>query len=310
MTSVQTALGPVPGEQLGVTLSHEHLFVDSAGLRATYPWLFDGAAHVEHAVAELREAREAGVQTIVDVTTPDLGRAPEMIREAAERSGVHVIVATGIWLDVPRALRDATAEEFAAIFVHEIEDGLAGADIRAGVIKVANADPPGIDDVQDRILRGAAQAAARTRVPVTTHTGPYSIGREQMRIFADADVPPQLVAIGHSFTGDVVYLREVLERGHFLSVDHFRWRRDIEGEVLTALAQLCSEGHASRIMLGHDHGPELYAHRPHGPHDSPSPFTYVPREVRPKLEGMGVATTDLDAMLIAAPRAFLEGGRD
>ena len=307
---MQTVLGAVPGDQLGVTLGHEHLFVESPGLRATYPWLFDSAAEIEHAVAELREAREAGVQTIVDVTTPDLGRAPEMIRETAERSGVQVVVTTGIWLDVPRPLRNATAQEFAEIFVHEIEDGLAGTDIHAGVIKVANGDPPGIDDVQERILHGAALAAARTRVPITTHTMPYAIGREQMRIFADAGVPPELVAIGHSFTGDVAYLREVLERGHYLSVDHFRRQRDIEGEVLTALAQLCSEGHASRIMLGHDHGPELYARRPHGPHDSPSPFTYVPREVRPRLEGMGVAGADLDAMLIAAPREFLEGGRD
>ncbi len=309
MTDVQTVLGPVPGDQLGMTLSHEHLFVASAGLRTTYPWLFDSAAEVEHAAAELSEAREAGVRTIIDVTTPDLGRAPELIRETAERSGVHVVVATGIWLDVPRALREATAEEFAAIFVHEIEEGFAGTDIRAGVIKVANGDPPGIDDVQERILRGAAQAATRTRVPITTHTMPYGIGREQMRIFADAGVAPELVAIGHSFTGDVDYLREVLERGHYLSVDHFRWRREIEDEVLTAVAQLCSEGHASRIMLGHDHVSEHNAYDPHGPHESPSPFTYVALEARPKLEGLGVSSADLDTMLIAAPRAFLEGGR-
>ena len=325
MTDVQTVLGPVPGDQLGVTLSHEHLFVSSAGLRATYPWLFDAPTEVEHAAAEMREAAEAGVRTIIDVTTPDLGRAPELIREAAARSGVHVVVATGIWLDVPRALRAMTAEAFAAIFVNEIEDGFAGTDIRAGVIKVANGDPPGIDAAQEAILRGAAQAALRTRVPVSTHTMPYGIGREQMRIFADEGLPPELVAIGHSFTGDVDYLREVVERGHYISVDHFRWRRDTEGEVLAALAQLCGEGYAARIMLGHDYTPEHYAPRlhgpgdphgphdplgPHGPYESPSPFGYVPHEVHPKLEALGVAGADLDAMLIAAPRAFLEGGRD
>ncbi|MDA1061898.1 MAG: TatD family hydrolase [Chloroflexi bacterium] len=309
MTDVQTVLGPVPGEQLGVTLGHEHLFVGSAGLREAYPWLFDGASEVEHAAAELREAHAAGVRTIVDVTTPDLGRAPELMRQAAAASDVHVVAATGIWLDVPRALRETSAEEFAAIFAHEIEEGLGGTDIRAGVIKVANAEPPGMDAVQERILRGAAQAAIRTRVPVTTHTGPYGIGREQIRIFADEGVPPELVAIGHSFTGDVDYLREVLEGGYYLSVDHFRWRRDIEAEVLTALAQLCSEGHAARIMLGHDHAPEQNVYRPHGPHESPSPFGYVLREVRPKLEALGVSAADLDAMLVTAPRAFLEGGR-
>jgi phosphotriesterase-related protein len=310
MTDVQTALGPVPGEQLGVTLAHEHLFVGSAGLREVYPWLFDGDAEVEHAAAELGEAREAGVGTIVDVTTPDLGRAPELIRAVSERAGVHVVLATGIWLDVPRALGGTTAEEFAGLFVHEIEVGLAGTDMRAGVIKVASADPPGIGEVQERVLTGAALAATRTRVPVTTHTGPYSIGREQMRIFAEAGVPPELVAIGHAFTGDVDYLREVLEAGHYLSVDHFRWRRDIEHEVLPALATLCAEGHAARIMLSHDHAPEMRSYGSHDPHASPSPFTYVLREARPKLEAAGVSAADIDTMLIEAPRAFLEGGRE
>ena len=309
MTDVQTALGPVAGERLGLTLAHEHLYVGSAGMREAYPHLFDPETEAAHAAAELAEAREAGVGTIVDVTTPDLGRAPELIREASRRSGVHVVLATGLWLDPPRMLRDTPAGEFAALFAREIEEGIADTGIRAGVIKVANGDPPGVGETEERILRGAAEAAARTRVPITTHTGPYAIGREQMRIFADAGVPPHLVAIGHSFTGDLGYLREVLDGGHYLSIDHFRWRRDIEDEVLAAIAALCAEGRAARLMLSHDHAPEMHAFRPHGPHQPPSGFTYVPREVRAKLERLGVAAADLDAMLVEAPRAFLEGGR-
>ena len=309
MADVQTALGPVPGDQLGMTYGHEHLFVTSAGVREFYPWLFDTAAELDHTTAELIEAREAGIGTIVDVTTPDLGRQPELMRTVSERSGVHVVVATGIWLDRPRALRDASAEEFAAIFQHEIEVGVGGTDIRAGVIKVANSDPPGIGDEEERILRGAAQAAIATGVPVTTHTGPYTIGRDQMRVFADTGIAPHLVAIGHSFTGDVEYLREVLETGHYLSIDHFRWRRDIEGEVIAAIATLCAEGRADHMMLGHDHAPEQNSFRRHGDHDSPSEFTYIVNEVRPKLAAAGVSASDVDAMLIEAPRTFLEGGR-
>ena len=309
MTEVQTALGPVPGEALGLTLAHEHLYVASAGMREAYPHLFDTEAETAHAAAELSEAREAGVGTIVDVTTPDLGRAPAMIREASRRSGVHVVLATGLWLDPPRMLRDASAEEFADLFAREIEEGVADTGIRAGVIKVANGDPPGIGATEERILRGAAAAAARTGVPITTHTGPYAIGREQMRIFADAGVEPRLVAIGHSFTGDLGYLREVLDAGHYLSIDEFRWRRDIEAEVLAAIAALCAEGRAARLMLSHDHAPEIHAFRPHGVHSPPSGFTYVPREVRASLERLGVAASDLNAMLVEAPRAFLEGAR-
>ena len=58
MVDVQTALGPVPGDQLGLTHGHEHLFVSSAGLREFYPWLFDTEAELDHVTAELIEARE------------------------------------------------------------------------------------------------------------------------------------------------------------------------------------------------------------------------------------------------------------
>src|SRR6476659_9131792 len=153
MTDVQTATGAVAHDQLGITLSHEHLFIASPGMRNSYPWLTDPAAEVAHVVAELEEAKAAGVRSIIEVSTPDLGRAPALMQEAARQAGVNVIVATGIWLDIPRALQSAPVDAIAGLFVHEIEDGLAEADCRAGVIKVANGDPPGIGEPQEHVLR-------------------------------------------------------------------------------------------------------------------------------------------------------------
>lgn len=316
MPDVQTVAGPISSDRLGVTLAHEHVFIASPGLRQAYPWLTDAEAELAHVVAELEEAKAAGVQSIVDVTTPDLGRMPDLVREAAVRSGVNIIVATGIWLDIPRAFKRAGLgiDDIAAIFTREIETGLAEADCRAGVIKVANSDPPGIGESEQRVLRAAVRAATRTQVPITTHTGPYTIGREQMRVFADEGLPPHLAAIGHSFTDDLDYLHEVLASGHYLSVDHFAMGRENEDQVIEAIARLCSEGHAARIMLSHDHAPEagLSGYRPWGPHpqhESPTPYTYVLRTVVPKLERAGVASADVERMLIEAPATFLGGGR-
>lgn len=313
MTDIQTVRGPVPHDQLGVTLAHEHLITASPGLRQTFPWMFDDEADVARSAAELSEAKAAGIGTIVDVTTHDLGRAPHLVRQAAEHAGLNVVVATGIWLEIPRHLLVATADDFDQLFTHEIEVGLEGAGCRAGIIKVANSDPPGVGEVQEAILRGAARAAARTRVPITTHTGPYAIGRDQMRIFADEGVDPSLVAIGHSFTSNLPYLHEVLERGHYLSIDQFNARREYAG-VIRAIAILCAEGYASRILLSHDHSP-VHATLPSGrvngspPPTSPTPYTFIPRVVRPALERQGVSRADLDRMLVEAPATFLAGGR-
>ena len=224
-----------------------------------------------------------------------------------------MIVPTGIWLEIPRLFQrrwdgrnGADADEAAEIFAREIERGAAGTSVRAGVIKVANNRPPGIGEAEETILRGAARAARRTNVPISTHTSPYDIGREQVRIFADEGLPPHLAAIGHSFTDDVDYLRAVLDAGHYLSIDHFGRDREEEPAVLDTVAALCSEGRAARLMLGHDWGGEM-DWRPHEAHRPPSTWRYVPERGRAELERRGVSRDDIDSMLIHGPAAFLSG---
>jgi phosphotriesterase-related protein len=308
MTAVQTVTGAVEHDALGVTLAHEHLVLASPGLSHQYPWLYDRESLVEHAAAELVEAQAAGVGTIVDVSPPDLGRDVRLLEAIARESGVHVVACTGIWIDIPRWFDAASVDAIADVFIREIEVGIADSSIRAGVIKVANNRDPGIGDVQERVLRGAARAASRTGVPVTTHTSPYDVGRDQMRVFDDEGLAPQLLAIGHAFTGDVAYLREVLEGGRYVSVDHFKPGREGEDAVLAAIATLCAEGFADHILLSHDHVPE-WDWRPHPPHEGPSTFTYVPTALPPKLRALGVGDADIEAMLVRGPAAFLRGGR-
>ncbi len=309
MTTVQTVTGPVQDSQLGATLSHEHVFVNSPDLPHQYPWLYDRETALAHAVTELEEAKAAGIGSIIDVTTPDLGRDIELMREAGRRSGVHIVAATGIWLEAPRWFQRATLDEVVAVFTHEIEVGIAGTDVRAGVIKVANNNPPGVGELQEKILRAATRAAMATGVPISTHTSPYDVGREQMRVFAAEGLPPHLATIGHAQTGDVDYLREVVERGHYLSIDHWRPGRDGESDVLDAVTKLCEEGHAGHVTLGHDNVPEGYDWWPHGEHEGPSLYTYVPTTVRAQLAERGVTAAHFAAMLVTAPARFLSGGR-
>ncbi len=106
----------------------------------------------------LAEAREGSVQTIVDLTTMDLGRNVRLVREVATRSGMQIIAATGAWCDIPRALYLRTPDEVAALFVREIREGIDGTDIKAGIIKMAS-DQEGVTPQAEVILRAAARAA-------------------------------------------------------------------------------------------------------------------------------------------------------
>jgi len=94
--------------------------------------LGDHTLLVDVATEALAEAREGGVQTIVDLTTMDLGRNVRLVREVATRSGMHVIAATGAWRDIPRALYLRAPDEVAALFVREIQEGIDGTGHQGG----------------------------------------------------------------------------------------------------------------------------------------------------------------------------------
>jgi len=311
MATVQTVLGPVDAATLGVTLSHEHVLVGMGEDNHHYPWRFDWDATRAAAIRELREAREGGIGTIIDLTTPDLGRDVEFVRDVAREAGINVVVATGIWRDIPRSFWTRDPDEIADIFVHEIEVGIGTTDIRAGVIKVAN-DMGGVTPEGERILRGAARACKRTGIPISTHQwAPEEVGWQQVRIFEDEGVQMDRVAIGHSAdTTDVDYLERLLQRGVYLSMDRYPGapgRPTWEQRNATVKA-LIDRGWAHRLMLGHDYAPMpvLKGQQPPAP-QGPTRYLFVSTVAVPALLRDGVPQETIDLMLREVPRRFLTG---
>jgi len=83
---VNSVMGPISGDQLGFTLMHEHVMVAASGLYDAYPDLL-GQDREARAIAALSEAKAAGIDTILDATTFDLGRNTELLLAAAKGSG-------------------------------------------------------------------------------------------------------------------------------------------------------------------------------------------------------------------------------
>ena len=138
MVDVNTVLGPIDAEEMGFTLTHEHIRESSAGVPYTYPDLLDHDDDVLRGVSLLNEAHSEGVQTILNVTTLDLGRDMRLIQEVAGKVNVHIVPATGLWRDIPRAVGSgATVDQLSRAFIREIEKGIENTGVKAGVIKVA-----------------------------------------------------------------------------------------------------------------------------------------------------------------------------
>jgi phosphotriesterase-related protein len=312
LAQVQTVLGPIDSAQLGVTLSHEHVFVFMGEDNHHYPWMFDIEATRERAIQELSEAKAGGVDSLIDLTTPDLGRDVEFVRDVAKASGVNVVVATGIWRDVPRSFWARDIDKIADIFVHEIEEGIGKTDVKAGVIKVAN-DAGGVTPEAERVLRGAARATKRTGCPISTHQwAPERVGMRQVEIFEDEGAPMHRVCIGHSpDTTDVDYLESLLQRGVYLSMDRYpggdgrpNWQQ--RNQTLKALID---RGWAHRLMLGHDYAPAPVSagSKRSQPSGEVTRYLFISTTALPALRKDGVPDETIDLMMREVPRQFLTG---
>src|SRR6266849_7631606 len=157
--TVQTVLGPLDGAKLGFCQSHEHVCSTSAGFWNAWPEILKGRAQfIQAAVEKLRKAKEEGLDSFIDLTTMDLGRDIRLIEEVSRKSGVHLVPCTEHWLDPSWSMKQRTIEELAQFFIREIQVGIEGTGIKAGVIKVAN-DIEGITPFGATLLRAAARAS-------------------------------------------------------------------------------------------------------------------------------------------------------
>ena len=56
MSTVNSVLGPIDTANLGVTLSHEHVLVTSAGIQYVYPEFIDLEGTIAKGIADLTQA--------------------------------------------------------------------------------------------------------------------------------------------------------------------------------------------------------------------------------------------------------------
>ena len=317
MALINSVLGPLDTAQLGTTLCHEHVLETSAGIPQVYPEFVDWEAVLGKAAAILEDAYSGGLRTIVDVTTLDLGRDIRFLEQVSRRSGVQVVCATGMWLDLPRAFRYSDPDDVARLFVREIEEGIEGSGIRAGVIKVATG-PEGVTPEGEIVLRAAARAHKATGVPISTHSpAPERVGEAQVRIFEEEGVSLDRVCVGHSDdTTDMSYLLGLLDKGAWIGLDQFRPHAgnpgtpDWKGRTATC-KNLIDAGFGDRVMLSHDWSVMMPSFSAESPDErlsgSPDHYLFISRNVVPRLREIGVSEEDSRKLLEANPRRFFEG---
>ena len=170
---VQTVLGPLDATSLGFTLPHEHI-ADGPYFLDKWPKAWGGRAEfVDKAVEKLKLVRAAGVSTIVDLSPyDDATRDIRFLKEVSRKSGLNMIACTGQRFFPPIShvsMPARTIEGLADFFKRDIEHGIDGTDIKAGVIKIGIVGKD-VTALEEMGLRAAARASKATGIPIRTHT--------------------------------------------------------------------------------------------------------------------------------------------
>ena len=309
MAIIQSATGPLDTANMGFTLMHEHVMVLWPPMYQQYPELFDREARMTEAVAKLQAARAAGVTTMVDLTPIDLGRDPRFIKEAAEKSGMQIIVPTGLYYSRPFYFLGRPDSAMTELFVRDILEGIGTTGVRANVIKCAT--EPEMDAINERVLRASARAHRQTGVPICTHTMPANrTGLDQQRVFKDEGVDLGRVVIGHSDdSDDITYLEQIIENGSFCGMDRVGIPRPRTSEERADMVtKLVEKGYAGRITLSHDSSCHLDMLAPELLEQWSDRWNlrHIPLDFVPMLRERGVSDAAITQMTVDNPRRIFE----
>lgn len=305
---VQTVVGLLEPGSLGVTMPHEHVFIDTGCMfdppteasdrqKAHAPFTLENLGwirthyfrHYENlflddeatAIAELEIYRAAGGSTIVDVSTPGIGRDPVALARAARASGVHIVMATGFYVAAthPDEVARMDERDVAARMTDEIDNGAVltpatggGQDwspvsiptgVRAGIIKVACSYP--LHPEERKVLAGAAAAQRATGAAITVHVGRHELSAlEILDALRDSGADLTRTSMDHLDlrVAKTETLLQVAETGCMLEFDMFGHEssyyplteRDMpsDGRRLDVIADLLSRGLVDQILISQD----------------------------------------------------------
>ena len=302
---IMTALGPVEPGALGATILRGTILrtPPDGGALDSQDRLDD--PHVT--LSELENAQYAGLAAIVDFTTIDDGLDAAGARWVAERTALHVVLATGA--RPPAAgeaalssraagagARGASPDALAAEMVRDMTVGLGGSSARAGLISIP-ADPVWI---------AAARIAGRTVAgPVTIQIATLAQLDAALTSAALAGIPAErTIVAGLSGAWPIDALRRVTAAGAWALIDRLSGDWDADQLHARAIADLMHDG-ATRVLVGCD----LRTRRQWRAWNGQPGMGYLIAQFAVALMERGLSGLDVRRILVEAPNDVLVSRR-
>ncbi|MFC5993089.1 phosphotriesterase [Pseudonocardia hispaniensis] len=311
--TVNTVTGVLGGDQLGVTLPHEHLICDF-----TREYRGEGIFHdFPTMAAELDAASQAGVHTVVDLTNESLGREPRALRDLSERTGVQIVVGSSFYRHQYAAARlyRMPTKDLADLIVQEITEGIGDTGIRAGIIGEIGSDQH-IEPVEERIFRASARAQHRTGVALNVHAARWPIAHGQLDLLEEEGCDLRRVVVSHCDTVGSIDWREpddvlkyqlsLAERGAYVEFDTLRTASRLSDPEMDRriryIRNLIDNGFIDHVLLSHD-----IFFTSHLLSNGGGGLTVATTYFADRMRDAGIPQGQIDRIFIDNPRRMLTG---
>lgn len=335
--SVMTVLGPLPVEQIGITLMHEHILLDALKLwrcpccaaeRALAERPIDVTflgelrmnpflnrdncllADADLAAEELMRFKEQGGATVVDPTNFGIGRDPAALRDISRRTGLNIVMGSGYYMEPshPEEVARFGIDEVAEIIVRDCGGGDRQPDAMAGIIGEIGISKDFTAE-EEKVLRGAARASRLTGVPLSIHLPGWERLAHRVLDVIEAeggDLGHTVLCHMNPSWRDLDYQKSLADRGAFLEYDMIgmdyyyaeqRAQCPSDEDNATAIASLIDAGYIGSLLMSQDVFLKMMLTRFGG-----FGYGYILRHFIPRLARHGVEQAAADRMMIANPK--------
>ncbi|MFA6185724.1 MAG: phosphotriesterase [Phycisphaerae bacterium] len=302
---IMTVRGPIKPGSFGKALPHEHILVDFIGADKTGTGRYDAKEVVSIMLPYLRELKNRGFTGFVDCSPAFLARDVKVLKRLSEQTGIHILTNTGCYganngKYLPEYVIAESADQLAARWTAEWENGIEGTGIYPGFIKTA-VNPGALNDTDKKLIQAAAMTHLKTGLTIACHTGQAQAALAVLEIIRQQGVDPSTLIIVHANgIADPNVRIKIAAAGAWVELDGVN--KNSIAQNVQFIKELMLAGLLNRTLVSQDAGWYNVGDEKGGQTDNKiRPFTAIADQLIPALKQAGLTNAQIRRLIVENP---------